>query len=252
MKVIVVGAGVGGLATATALTRAGIDTAVFERAPDVERLHSGLGIFLWQNAVRALRTLGVDSIESVGGEVERMEWRDARDKYIAAWPVGELSRKLGLPALGTVRADLHAHLAARVGDGILHLGSELVDFDADDTGVTARFADGREERGDVLVGADGIRSLVRARLHGEREPSYAGYMIRNAVASPQEGSVPDRVFLELWGRAHASGSSPWADGRTGTAWRRRRRAEPTRRLAARRTCSPGAAAGRSRRRRSST
>jgi 2-polyprenyl-6-methoxyphenol hydroxylase-like FAD-dependent oxidoreductase len=212
-KVIVVGAGVGGLATSIALRRAGIDVAVFERSADVKQLHSGLGIFLWQNAVRVLRTLGVAAIEGIGGSVERMEWRDAGGKFIAAWPVGELSRKLGVPALGTVRADLHEQLVTQVEDGVLHLDSELVGFDADETSVTARFADGREERADALVGADGIRSLVRATLHGGEEPKYPGYMIRNAVVGLPEGTVPPDVFLELWGPATRFGLFP-VGGRT--------------------------------------
>jgi 2-polyprenyl-6-methoxyphenol hydroxylase-like FAD-dependent oxidoreductase len=208
--VIVVGAGVGGLATAVALRQAGIDVAVFERSADVRQLHSGLGIFLWQNAGRVLRKLGV---EPVGGPVERMEWQRASGRSIAGWPVGELSRTLGVPALGTVRADLHAQLVTEVGDGVLHMNSELVAFDADDAGVTARFADGREVRGSTLIGADGIRSLVRATLHGDEEPKYAGYMIRNAVADLPEGLVPGDVFRELWGPATRFGFFP-VGGRT--------------------------------------
>jgi 2-polyprenyl-6-methoxyphenol hydroxylase-like FAD-dependent oxidoreductase len=208
--VIVVGAGVGGLATALALRRAGISVAVYERSADVRHLHSGLGIFLWQNAVRVLRLLGV---APTGGSVERMEWRDAAGKPIAAWPVGELSRTLGVPALGTVRADLHAQLVAQLGDDVLHVSSELVGFDADESGVTARFADGREERGSALIGADGIRSFVRATLHGDEEPKYAGYMIRNAVVALPEGLVPGDVFLELWGSATRFGFFP-VGGRT--------------------------------------
>src|SRR5207244_6736901 len=93
-RVLVAGGGIGGLATAIALKQVGIDVTVFERAPDLRALEVGLGIHLWQNAIRALRKLGVDTIETVGERMERMEWRNARGRFIAAWNVGDLGREL--------------------------------------------------------------------------------------------------------------------------------------------------------------
>ncbi len=212
-RVLVAGGGIGGLATAIALRQAGIDVTVFERAPDLRELEVGLGIHMWQNATRALRTLGVDTIEAAGESTERMEWRNARGRFLAAWNVGDLGRKLGAPAVGLVRSQLQAALAARVEDGVVRTGSELVDFREDGSGVVARFADGSEERGDVLVGADGLHSLVRARLHGRREPTYAGYMIWNATVELPEGLVPPQVFRESWGPGARFGFFP-VGGRT--------------------------------------
>jgi FAD-dependent urate hydroxylase len=206
--VLVAGAGIGGLATAIALRQAGIDVTVFERAPDLRELEVGLGIHMWQNATRALRILGVDTIEAVGESMERMEWRNASGRFLAAWNVGDLGRKLGAPAVGLVRSQLQAALAARVEDGVVRTGSELVDFREDGSGVVAHFADGSEERGDVLVGADGLHSLVRARLHGSREPTYAGYMIWNATVELPDGLVPPQVFRETWGPGARFGFFP--------------------------------------------
>src|SRR6478672_5872861 len=87
-RVVVIGAGVGGLATAIALRQRGIEATVFERRPDMRKIQIGAGIHLWQNAVRALQQLGVaDRVEAAGEPVERMEWRTPSGEFIAAWPV---------------------------------------------------------------------------------------------------------------------------------------------------------------------
>lgn len=213
LRVLVAGGGIGGLAAAIALRQAGLDVAVFERARDLRDLEVGLGIHLWQNAVRALRKLGIDDVESLGDTMERMEWRNSRGRFLAAWNVGGLRRELGAPAVGLVRARLQAALAARVDGGVVRTGCELVEFEDGGGDVVARFADGREERGDVLVGADGLRSVVRAGLHGPSEPRYAGYAIRNATVELPDGLVPGHVFRETWGQGTRFGFFP-VGGRT--------------------------------------
>ena len=212
-RVLVAGGGIGGLSAAIALRQVGIDVTVYERARDLRELEVGLGIHLWQNAIRALRALGVDSIEVTGEAMERMEWRNARGGFLAAWNVGDLGRKLGAPAVGLVRSQLQAALAARVEDGVVETQSEVVEFEQEGSVVSVRLADGREERGDVLVGADGLDSLVRAKLHGRRDPNYAGYMIRNATVDLPQGLVPPHVFRETWGPGTRFGFFP-VGGRT--------------------------------------
>jgi 2-polyprenyl-6-methoxyphenol hydroxylase-like FAD-dependent oxidoreductase len=145
--------------------------------------------------------------------MERMEWFNSRGRSRAAWDVGALGRALGAPAVGLVRSGLHAELGARIEGRVVRTNAELVDLREDGSAVVARFADGTEERGDVLVGADGLRSLVRARLHGPREPNYAGYMIWNATVELPDGRVPGGVFRETWGPGTRFGFFP-VGGRT--------------------------------------
>jgi 2-polyprenyl-6-methoxyphenol hydroxylase-like FAD-dependent oxidoreductase len=73
------------------------------------------------------------------------------------------------------RAELLGVLLDAAGRVAVRVGAHLIGFEQDDAGVTARFADGREARGDLLVGADGLRSAVRATLFGPRPPRYGGY-----------------------------------------------------------------------------
>jgi len=161
-RVMIVGAGIGGVTAAVALRRNGLDVTVFERAGDLSRIQVGLGVLLWPNATRALQEAGLgERAEAAGALVEVMEWGSAQGESWASWPVGEEGRKLGAPAVGITRASLHAAISEALEDGVLELGAEYVGFEQDEGGVTARFADGREERGSVLVGADGIDSVVR-------------------------------------------------------------------------------------------
>ena len=87
--------------------------------------------------------------------------------------------RFGAPYCQIHRHDLHQALVAAVHSAdpdCLHLGCSLQDFGQDDAGVTALFANGQTARGDVLIGCDGIRSTVRARLFGAENPRFTGYV----------------------------------------------------------------------------
>jgi 2-polyprenyl-6-methoxyphenol hydroxylase-like FAD-dependent oxidoreductase len=175
--VIVVGGGVGGLTAAGGLRAAGIDAAVFEQLDQIGATLVGGGFHLWPNAVRALRELGLDdAARERGAPFDVTEFYSWRGRKLAEWPLTEIADELGLFDVGIGRADLLEVLRGAVDGSQMNAGARLVDFEDDPDGVTARFADGREERADVLVGADGLRSIVRAKLLGAREPDYAGYV----------------------------------------------------------------------------
>ena len=167
MRAIVVGAGIGGLSAGIGLQRAGLDVTVFERMRELREVGSGLT--LWTNAMRALGKLGVaDPIRSRGAVVESLEnW---------AWYGKQLGGdKFGTQGYGIHRGELQAGLAAALRPGTLQLGVQCTGFAQDKGGVTVRLGEGREERADLLVGADGIKSVVRAGLFGEGEMRYSGY-----------------------------------------------------------------------------
>jgi 2-polyprenyl-6-methoxyphenol hydroxylase-like FAD-dependent oxidoreductase len=199
---LIVGAGVAGLTQAIALRRYGIDSLIFDQADDVVRNQTGSGLHLGYNATRALEHLDLlDGLVEQGGPVGRFEFKTYEGKHLGTTPglEGEL-------ALGVLRPVLHEYLVNAVGTDKLQYGAELVRFEQDNDGVTAHFADGRTARGDVLVGADGLRSVVRTQLLGESEPQYAGYNARRGVVETELAG--DRLHRNFLGRGQRFKSHP--------------------------------------------
>jgi len=178
-KVIIVGAGIGGLTAAIGLRRAGLDVTVFEKRNDPRMIESGGGMVVQPNALRGLKVLdAADEVISRGSVLERFEWRTPAGKRIASWPVGNVARQVGAPLLGIRRMNVQGALTGSIEDGTLELGAEVTGFMEDADGVTVQLASGEGERGDLLVGADGINSTVRSlKLPPWTKPRYAGYAL---------------------------------------------------------------------------
>src|SRR5207245_1749356 len=177
VRAIVIGAGIGGLTTAVALRRAGVETAVFEQVEKAGATLVGGGFHLWPNANRALDEIGLaETARGLGSVLDVTEGRTRKGLKLADWPIREIADELGSFDVGVARTDMMAMLYEAADPAVVTPGAKLVDFEHDAGGVTARFADGREERGDVLIGADGVRSTVRAKLLGPQDPDYAGYV----------------------------------------------------------------------------
>ena len=120
-----------------------------------------------------------------------------------------------LPSAAVHRADLQVLLVREVGEGTLRLSAEVEGFEQDEGGVTV-FLGGGEERADILVGADGLRSKTRAALFGPEKPRHAGYTVWRAVvelAEPGEELLPWGTGFESWGRGARFGCAHIGKGR---------------------------------------
>lgn len=180
MSVLIVGGGIGGLAAAVALRRAGIDARVFERAPEIREV--GAGVTVWSNAVMALRRLGLDrQVRLLGSEMLRINFLSPNGMLISSTDVGEISRTCGEPSLALHRADLQRMLLDALDAEQVHTAKECVGVAQDQSGVTLRFADGAEAAGEIAIGADGVRSGVRAALFGSQELRSARYYCYRAI-----------------------------------------------------------------------
>jgi salicylate hydroxylase len=175
VRVLVIGGGIGGMAAAIALAREGFAPVVFEQAPVLDELGAGIGMHA--NAMRILNHFGAgDDIRAHGVRVERGEWRRLDDgRTISTQEYAGLAAHYGEHYICMHRADLLAGLVARVPPEQIRLGSRLVAIDERPDGVVATFADGEEARGDVLIGADGLRSTVRTLLFGEQRARFTGF-----------------------------------------------------------------------------
>jgi 2-polyprenyl-6-methoxyphenol hydroxylase-like FAD-dependent oxidoreductase len=195
MRVIIIGGGVGGLTLAIALRRKGLHAELFERAGDVTRSQLGAGLMLSYNATRVLRHLGLgEELETVGYRYQCSEFRTQRGEVLARWSVPENDLQVGV-----ARANLHRMLLGALGEDTVHLGSECTGFRQDASGATALFADGREARGDVLVGVDGLKGAIRPQLLGPEKPRYAGYTVWRGLAAVQHEAAPPGLFRMSWG-----------------------------------------------------
>jgi 2-polyprenyl-6-methoxyphenol hydroxylase-like FAD-dependent oxidoreductase len=202
VRVIVVGGGIAGLSAAIALRKTGHEGVVLEQALRVDPV--GAGITLFANAMRALDRLGV-------GEVVAARGAAATRSAILRSDGRELTRVPSDLLEGTIalhRAELQAELAAASGD--LRLGVEVAAVEQGEDGVVARSTDGREERGDLLVGADGLSSVVR-RAIADVPIRYADYTAWRGVSSVP---VEDGRLTESWGVGERFGLVDIGRGRT--------------------------------------
>jgi 2-polyprenyl-6-methoxyphenol hydroxylase-like FAD-dependent oxidoreductase len=211
-KAIIVGGGIGGLTAGVALRQAGVETVIYERAEEYRELGTGLHIAI--NAMRALRELGLaDQVaERAGTPIERMQFLNHRGRLLTEWPVADLSRRLGVPAIGVTRPTLQAVLVDAVGDS-LQLGTEVTGFADDGEAVAVKLANGREDGADLLVGADGIWSKTRKAVIGESEPRYSGFTTSRAIIDFDEAQAPPGLLRQYWGPGNVFISYRVADGR---------------------------------------
>jgi 2-polyprenyl-6-methoxyphenol hydroxylase-like FAD-dependent oxidoreductase len=175
LKVLIAGGGIGGITAALALRRRGIDVVLFEQAEAFRQV--GAGIQLSSNAVRVLR--GFDLSDALARVAVYPEARDYR-----AWDSGErlfwtplgarAEARFGAPYYHVHRADLLDVLLSGLRESHFYLNARVDSFDQDVNGVTVTLADGSTFAGNVLIGADGIHSIVRARLFGAEHPRYTG------------------------------------------------------------------------------
>lgn len=204
VAVAIVGGGSTGLAAALALHAVGVDVRVYERAPRLEAL--GAGITLWSNALHVLRRLGVeDHVVERSNPLVRGETRRVDASVLVGFDFEPLSRALGAPCIALQRSDLLAGLARAVPAGVLEFGAELVALEDHGGAVELAFADGRRVRAAVAIGADGIRSRVRAHLGGGA-PVYSGYVAYRALHASVESTVPRGLAFETWGRSKRFGA----------------------------------------------
>ena len=212
MKAVIIGGGIGGVSAAIALLRVGIEAVVFEQADALREV--GAGLSLWTNAVEALRKLGAEeAVLATGSILERFEARTWQGDLLTETSFGELGRRLGAPNVLVHRAELLRGLALLIDESLVCCRARCVAFEENAHGVTARFADGRKAEGDLLIGADGLHSVIRGKLVGETKPRYSGYTGWRGLAQFVHEKFPEGYGIESWGPGRRFGLHHCGPGR---------------------------------------
>ncbi|HWW76199.1 MAG TPA: FAD-dependent monooxygenase [Pyrinomonadaceae bacterium] len=211
MRIVIVGGGIGGLTLALALGREGFEPEVYEQAPEL--LEVGAGIAVWPNAFKVLERLGLgEPVLARAGRIEEARWLGSEGRLYNTFRFPPT----GAPAAALRRADLQSALVGALPEGRLRLGKTFLKYEEEGGGVRAFFDGGSEVVCDLLVGADGLHSRVRARLHGgEGPPVYRGYNVWRGVARLEHASLLEGTALEVYGRGRRFGVGPLGLGRTG-------------------------------------
>jgi 2-polyprenyl-6-methoxyphenol hydroxylase-like FAD-dependent oxidoreductase len=205
-RIAVVGGGIGGLTLAIALARRGVPVAVYEQASEHREI--GAGVALSANATRHLHALGLgDALDAVAVEPSALVFRRWDDgEVIAAHAMGARYREaFGGPYYGLHRAALQRVFADALGAGVVRHDRRCVGVGQDDDAARVHFADGSSATADVVVGADGVHSVVRPAVAGERPPVFSGTVgYRGLVPLGALPSLPDPTPLQFWAgpRAH--------------------------------------------------
>jgi salicylate hydroxylase len=200
MKIIVIGAGIGGLAAALTLGRAGFEVQVFEQAAQLREV--GAGVQISPNATRILHRLGLEEpLRRFGVRPRNLvirRWDDGRS--IARQPLADACElNFGAPYYHFHRAELLDLLFAAVPSGVIHLDHRCVGLTQSEGRVEVRFENGGTAEADVVIGADGIHSAVREMIFGKELPHFSGHVAyRGLVPAERVAHLGLEVEASSW------------------------------------------------------
>ena len=194
LKAIVIGAGMAGLATGIALRQAGYEVEIYEKTRKLRP--AGAGISLWSNGIKVLNKLGLGKeVAAIGGQMNRMEYRNLQGEVLNDVNLIPLMEQVGQRPYPVSRTDLQEMMLNAFGESDVKMGMRCVEVKQDVDSATAIFEDGSTTTGDVVIGADGIHSVVRTYLAGGKiESRYAGYVNWNGIVE----ASPDLAESDVW------------------------------------------------------
>ncbi|MDN5216933.1 FAD-dependent monooxygenase [Fulvivirgaceae bacterium BMA12] len=199
MTYTIIGAGIGGLTTALALEKKGVDYKIFEKAPELNEV--GAGIWLAPNALQVLETLGIsDEIQSNGNNINRITLGKSDLTPLSDNLQDDIQRKFGHSTVAIHRATLQKILFAHIPAAKIALGKAFIGYEKPaGKKLTVKFSDGTTCETDYLIGADGIHSQVRAQLFPTSKTRYSGQTCWRGIAEYKLTDDFQHRGLELWG-----------------------------------------------------
>lgn len=200
MEIAIIGAGIGGLTTALALKKAGISFTIYESADELKPV--GAGIILAMNAMRVYSDLGMaDKIARNGNRISIINLTKPNFGKLSSNDLGFFEKQYNVSTTAIHRADLHKVLAEEVGQEYIVLGKRLQNIIRTENNHRLEFEDGTSAEAQYIIGADGIRSVVRTLLFPDSEYRDAGQWCWRGVADTIEGlETYQHEATEAWGK----------------------------------------------------
>ena len=198
MKIIIVGAGIGGTSAGIALQKLGHEVVIYDQMQENKPV--GAALSLWSNGVKVLNWLGLaDEVKALGGSMDDMAYVDGlTGETMCQFSLAPVTEQTGQKPYPVARADLQALLMERFGLDKVHLGMRMVGIEDDGETVTVTFADGSTATADMLIGADGARSITRDYVAPEGAPpierEYSGYTNFNGLIPVDEAIGPQNQW----------------------------------------------------------
>jgi len=191
----IVGGGLAGLAAANALKTFGIEAEVFEAAPALGEI--GAAVNSSPQAVKALRAIGVgDKIAAVAHQSRGIYTRNMQTgEFLESIDRLKAAERFGAPYYTFHRADLLDALASGLDPASIHLGHRLAGLEAQRDRTLLTFDNGERVEAEYVIGADGVRSVIRRSLHGDDNPTYTGQMVWRALLNSDD--VPEELLEPL-------------------------------------------------------
>ena len=214
MRILVAGAGIGGLAAARALLADGHEVAVYERAGGLRT--GGAAVTLWSNGTGVLRDLGV-SLDGAGSRIDRLEQRGFDGRVLARVDVGRSAAHYGQSNVCLPRRRLLERLAAGLPPDVVRFGRECTGTSGGDASdshedATLTFADGSADEGDLVIGADGRGSVIRDAVWGGDPATPGDWATWQGVSEIAVGVTSGTTGLMVVGPAGGAGFMPCGDG----------------------------------------
>lgn len=205
-KIAIIGAGIGGLTTALALQKIGLEPVVYERAAAIKPV--GAGIIMANNAMQVYKELGIlHAIQNRGHKISQIQITDEVLQQLSDIALEEFESKYGVYNLAIHRAALLDVLAQEVGFNNIKCSKSLLRIQKQNKGYILFFEDGTEAYCEVLIAADGIHSVVREQLFSSSVIRDSGQRCWRGICKMPKNSVFNNKAIELWSKGKRFGFS---------------------------------------------
>lgn len=212
-QAIVIGAGIGGLTVAIALQREGWRVQVFESATSLRT--TGTGLSVMANAMAALHSIDAHRpVKQAGQTIRQFFFKKHNGATITSMPIHAVGEELGHPSVNIQRPLLLGALAGQLAPDTLITGMRCTGYRQQRDGVQVTFEDGSTRLADLLIGADGLNSVIRERMLGPTPICSSGYIAWLAVTPLSHVKITEGYVAHYWGRGKRFGICDVGDGQT--------------------------------------